>query len=441
MKRPILALAIGLALAVAVPLSAAPATDLKAQLAAATRAGDLQSVAEIYRRLFAAQPKDVDVLRGLIRAELTLGNSDAARVLVGKLEQTVAADDAGLLEYRGDLLLLEGKSVDASRAWQSALKSDPENADLLAKLAMHFLYRDRNPATAAVYFQRLLPLRDTAMDHIQVGTVAIAMRDWTVLIERTTALKTRFATDSSAKKQIPAFERIIDATMQIAELDAREKNQADPVPVILRRGRLFLDLGFPELALNDARRALKLKPNAVHVRLHFAAAAARLGVDFHKISNWGINANRYRKTAPRMEDLDRLAELDTAIFDNPDEMEALSSRAQLLHRIGEFTIAGVDAEHLHHLDPDHVQALRILALVALGDGYFGKATQLVDKALVLAPNDLLVLDAATDIHSRQGNFERTIELCDHWLAQSGDKPKTALERRQSAMENLQKTDR
>ena len=441
MKRPILALATGFALAAAVPLSAAPPTDLKTQLAAATSAGDSEAVAEIHRRLFAAKPKDIKILRGLIRAELNLGNVDAARVLVGKLEQSVAADDAGLLEYQGDLFLREGKTADGTRAWQGALKANPENADLLAKLAMHFLYREKNPAAAAVYFQRLLPLRESAADHIQVGKVAIAMRDWTVLIERTTALKTNFATDGVAKKQIPAFERIIDATMRIAELDAREKTQTDPVPVILRRGRLFLDHGFPELALNDARRALKLKPHAVHVRLHYAAAAARVGVDFGKIGGWGINAYRYRKYAPKVEDLDRIAELDAVIFGNPDEIEALSSRAQLLYRIEEIKLAGLDAERLHNLDPDHVQALRILALIALSDGYFGKATQLVDKANELAPDDLLVLDAATFIHSRQGNFERTIKLCDHWLAQSSDAPKAARERRQAALENLQKSER
>ena len=82
----------------------------------------------------------------------------------------------------------------------------------------------------------------------------------------------------------------------------------------------------------------------------------------------------------------------------------------------------------------------MLAVIALKDGYFGKATQLIDKANNLAPDDLLVLDAATDIHSRQGNFARTIKLCDHWLAQSSDEL-IARKRRQAALENLQKSER
>jgi Flp pilus assembly protein TadD len=439
MNRPILTLAIGIAFTAAAPLLAAPKSDLETQLEAATSARDDESIAEIYRRLFTAKPNDVDLLKGLIQAELNQGNNDAAHALVTTLEQSVAADDAGLLEFQGDLLLRDNKTSDATRAWQGALKADPENAQLLAKLATHFLYREKNPATAAVYFQRLLPLRDTAGDHIQVGKVAMAMRDWTVLIERTTALKTRFATDSGAKNLIPAFERIIDSTMKIAELDAREKTQADPVPLMLKRGRLFLDHGFPELALNDARRALKLKPNALHVRIPYAAAAIRLGLDYGKISGWGIDFHRYRRTAPATEFLDRLAKLDAALYGNPDEGEALSDRAQLLHKFEEYKLAAVDAERLLNLDPEHVQALRVLALVAVRDGYFGKATKLVDKANALAPDDPLVLDAASYIHSRQGNFQRTIKLCDHWLAQSRGDQKTARERRQTALENLQQS--
>ena len=439
MKRPFLAFAfaIGFTFTAIAPLPAAPKTDLKTQLEAATDARDSQSVAEICRRLHAARPKDVDILKGLIMAELNLGNSDAARVLIAKLEQSVTADDVGLLELQGDLFQRDLKMSDASRAWQDALKGDPENADLLAKLAMHFLYQEKNPATAAMYFKKLLPLRDAAGDHIQVGKVAIAMRHWTVVIERTTALKTEFATDSSAKKQIPGFERIIRATMQIAELDAREKTEADPVPVILKRGRLFLGNGFPELALNDASLALKLKPNALHVRLHYAGAAGRLGVDIDKISGWGINAYRYRRSAPNLEFLDRLAELDALIFGDPDQIETLSERAQLLYQYEQFKLAGVDAERLLNLDSDHVQALRVLALLAERDGYFGKAMKLADKANALAPDNLLVLDAASYIHSRQGNFQRTIKLCDHWLTKSANEKK-ARERRLDAINSLQK---
>jgi len=115
------------------------------------------------------------------------------------------------------------KVGDATRAWQGALLGTPENAGLLAKLALHVLHQEKNPAQAALYFERLLPLREAADDHIQVARVAIAMRDWTILVERTAALKAEFSENDVAKEQIPGFERIIDAMMQITELDAREK--------------------------------------------------------------------------------------------------------------------------------------------------------------------------------------------------------------------------
>ena len=60
MKRPILAFAICFVLTATAPLSAAPQTDLEAQLAAANSARDRESVAEIYRRLYERKPEDVD---------------------------------------------------------------------------------------------------------------------------------------------------------------------------------------------------------------------------------------------------------------------------------------------------------------------------------------------------------------------------------------------
>ena len=433
MKRTILALALATGFTFT---AAAQPIDLKSQLASAKSANDSEAVAEIYRRLHSAKPKETDTLKGLIRAELNVGNQDAVRALLAKLEQAVSADDPALLEAQGDLFLRDDKKSDATRCWQAALKGDPNNAQLLSKLALHFLHQEKNAATAAVYFKRLLNLRNRAQDHIEIGKVAIAMRDWTVLVEQLAALKTNFSMESAAKTMIPAFERITTEMTRIAELDAQEQTEADPTKVILKRGRLFLDAGFSELALNDARRALKLKPHALHVRLHYAAAAARLWEDTEKIRAWGIEPYQYRRGAPVVSFLNQLAEYDDVLFDDPDNISVLSNRAQLLYQYTQRDLAATDARRLLELSPDHVQALRLLALVSETNGYFGKATQFIDKASGLAPDDVSVLAAASSIHSRQGNFEKVIQLCDHWISLGGDH--TARERRQTAMENLQK---
>lgn len=438
MKRPFLAFTISLTLTATATVFAAPALDLKSQLTAAANNGDAEAVAEILRRLHSDKPKDTDTLKALLRAELSINNIDSARVLAAKLEQIVSADDPALLECRGDLALRDKKNEEAVSAWQAALKGSPEDAELLSKLAMHFLNTEKNAATAAVYFEQLLKLRSNANDHILVATVAIAMRDWTTLIERMTALKTQFATDSTGQKWIPAFERVaIHATSQIAELDAKEKTEADPVPTILRRSRLFLEDGFPDLALNDARRALKLAPHVLHVRFYFAAAAARLWEDTEMMEKWGMEWYPYRQTPPDQQFLDKLAAFDTALADRPTDPDALIGRADLLYMNKQQSLARADAQALLEGNPEHPQALRLLAMINAEDGYYGKAVEQADKARAILPDDLQVLSAATYVHGAQGNFDLVITLCDHWLMlEKASEP--AAERRATAIKNLQK---
>lgn len=436
MKRPSLAIAICISLTAA--LSAAAEPDLKAQLAAASAAGDTQSVTEILRRLHAAEPGDVRYLKELAAGEFAVGNTDAARVLIAELEQAVPASDPRLLELRGDLLLRENKTPAAVEAWQASLAEDGESVSVLSKLAWHYLNTEKNAAGARVYFDRLVTLRSDVNDHIQVAKVAAAMRDWTVVIERTATLKRDFSTNDSAKLAIVAFERLIDASAKISELDAREKSEPNPLPIIVERSRRFLDLGLPDLALADARRALTIAPEALHVRLLYAAAALRLNTEYERIAAWQINAYEYRRLSPSAAFLEKLASFDQRLFDAPDDVAALAERMEYLLVNKQTKLAEADARHVLQQAPDHPQALRIVALGLAADGYFARAVEMIDRAVTAAPEDATVLDAASSIHERQGHYEQVIDLCDRWLKAGGDS-KTARSRRQTAVENLQKS--
>jgi tetratricopeptide (TPR) repeat protein len=403
-------------------------SNLKPQLAAATEAQDFSSVAEILRRQHADEPENIDHLKALAAAELNLGYADAAQSLLSKLALLVPAEDTNLLEMQGDLARQKKDYPAAVNAWQAALKSSPESVSLLSKLAQHFLYQDKNPTAAAAYFERLLPLRSSADDHIQVAYVAAMMRNWTVLVERTAALKMEFATDNNAKNKVPAFERLIQSITKVAELDAQEKTSDNPLPVILERCRLFIDVGVPNLALTEARRALKLAPEALHVRFHFVNSADKYA-EWETINSWNINRS---SSIRRVADLKKLAELDQALFANVSDPVARYERADLLYKAKQYRLAQADA----NLIAENPQALRIVALVQANDGYFAQAVANIDKATSAAPDDPLILAAASFIHERQGNYEHVIQLCDRWL--KVDSNEKASKRRTTAIANLQK---
>ena len=425
MKRSSLVL---IAICLGSSVAAKAESNLKPQLAAATEAQDLSSIAEILRRQHAEEPENIDCLKALAAAELNLRYTDAAQSLLSKLALSVPAEDADLLEMQGDLARQKNDHPASVTAWQAALKSSPDSVSLLSKLAEYFLYQDNNPTAAATYFERLLPLRSSAEDHIQVANVAAMMRNWTVLVERTAALKMEFATDNRAKNQVPAFERLIQSTTKVAELDAQEKAGDNPLPVILERCRLFIDVGVSNLALMEARRALKLAPEALHVRFHFVNAAGRYD-EWETIDSWKID----RSTSIRnVADLKKLAVLDQALFANVSDPVARYERADLLFRWKQYRLAEADAS----LVAENPQALRIVALVQANDGYFTKAVTNIDQATAAAPDDPLILEAASSIHEHQGNYEQVIQLCDRLLKIGTDKKASI--RRINAIANLQK---
>ena len=118
------------AAALLLTVTAAPAaeSDLHQQLQAAEDQDDYPAVAEICRRLFEADPGELDALRKLTRTCLALSDTERARRHLGALKGAVGADDPGVLEIEGDLLAREGKNDEAVVKWQAALKANGDNA-------------------------------------------------------------------------------------------------------------------------------------------------------------------------------------------------------------------------------------------------------------------------------------------------------------------------
>jgi tetratricopeptide (TPR) repeat protein len=412
-----------------------PKANLSAQLKAAETANDQPAVAEICRRLVEANAGNLDALRKLVRTSLDLGDVESTRRYLGLLKEKAGAEDADVLEIEGDLLLREEKKDEAVAAWQAALKAGEVSAALLLKLGNHFLYTENNPDNAALYFERLLALRANAGDHIIVAEAAAAQRDWNTVIERTTTLKSEFASDNTAKRKVPALERLIDATMRIAKLDKQIGDGKAPVPIILERGLLFRELEFPEIGLIDARRALKMAPDTLYVRMAYAIIAGPVWREHEQITAWGINPHAFSSAMPKASFLEGLTRLEAPLRANPSDGAKLRERAALLLGQSQQKLAMVDLDAALATNGDDAQALRLKAEALRDLGKFGEATPIIERALSLQPKDLAILRTGIEILTEQGEFKRAIPLCDAFLTSKNEK--AIVEKRALCYERLQ----
>ena len=421
MHRSLTAAVAATALLLASTSTRAADSDLQRQLMAAEESNDYPAVAEICRRLVEADAGNLEALRKLVRTRLALGDIENARRSLADLKEAAGVDDADVLEIEGDLLARDDKNDEAVVKWQAALKADGENAALLAKLGYHFLNTRENSENAAYYFERLLALRAQARDHLIVAEAAAMRRDWNTVIARTAALKSDFASDSSAKRKVPGLERLIDALMRITLLDKRIEAADASVSDILERGLLFRELGFPEIGLIDARRAVKMVPNALYVRLAYAIVGGPVWSEHERIKGWGINPNAFRSRMPAESFLEDLTGLETTLRETPSDGDALLRRAKLLLANSQRSLALVDLDAALASNPDDPQALHLKASLARDSGKYRRAVPLIERALALQADDPAILRTGISIFAAQGEYARAIALCDRFLALANHK--------------------
>ncbi len=418
MKKKTLIVALAIVPASLALFAKSPNPPLEKQLAAATEGNDHHAVAEICRRLLEKKPSDAELLTRLIRAQFSMYDYEGASTTLLKLKPLLPPEDPEVLEFEGNLHMRAKRYDEGLRAWEAANRARPGNAALLAKIARQHAYTLKNPENAARYYRELSTLRKDAHDHVAVAEAAIALRDWNSLIERTTILKTQFATHGLAKTKVPRFERLIDNSTRISELDERVRTQGSgKLDALLDRGWLFHEIGFHELALADARRALKLDPEALYVRMYFALFSAPTRSEYERISAWGIRSWYSSRDTPDRGFLVKLRKLEQGIRAQPNDAEPLTNRAGVLleQKVPQPLLALADAIRALKISPKNPKALAIKARCLAANGKYGKAVATITKAIDLSPDDLSVLKHGVEILMQQGEYEEAIELCERML--------------------------
>lgn len=117
------------------------------------------------------QPKNVDVLAGLLHCQLELRQQARARQSYPQLQALLGGRDPRLLEL-GALLGRQGAYPLAIRAFQKALRADPDSYDAAYNLGLALLFSDDTPNAAAVLIHLTLVVRrETAEAQNLLGRV------------------------------------------------------------------------------------------------------------------------------------------------------------------------------------------------------------------------------------------------------------------------------
>ncbi len=107
---------------------------------------------------------------------------------------------------------------------------------------------------------------------------------------------------------------------------------------------------------------------------------------------------------------DALAVLDAGLAAQPDQTELLYESALVAERLGHFDIFEARLKRLLQLKPDHAHALNALGYSLVERNLrLDEAQQLIDQALVLAPDDPFILDSKGWVQFRRGEAAKALD--------------------------------
>ena len=103
--------------------------------------------------------------------------------------------------------------------------------------------------------------------------------------------------------------------------------------------------------------------------------------------------------------------LDAAVKERPEHVDLLYDRAMAAEKLNKLGVLEEDLRKVIRLKPDYAHAYNALgySLVEKTDR-LNEATELLDKAISLAPEDPFILDSMGWLHYRKGNLDKAREF-------------------------------
>ena len=349
------------ALALLDELAAADAQLPEARLALAglaQAAGLAERAAQEAGRAYALRPDDERLALTAARLlQESSGNSVASlRLLAGFLERQPASLEARFQYAR--LLAAAGRTDDARREMESALRQSPDNPAILFSLAQ-FAQQARQPEVAAGHLRRLVaqpgvPESDKAGAYAFLAQVA------------------------EERKQ---FDEAIDWLARITDGDAAWQALLRRALLTARAGRI------------DAALALLAESNPLTPR----DRAQRVATQAQVLREAGRSAEAF-------------AALDQALGAQPDNPDLLYDHAMAAERLDRIDVLEARLRKLISARPDHAHAHNALGYSLADRGLrLEEAQALIERALQLLPDDPHILDSMGWVLFRRGQTERAAE--------------------------------
>jgi len=318
---------------------------------AAAGAEDEALALEEVRR--AAQLKPDWDLPAIFEAQLLQPKSpaEAEARLASFVQKYPASREAGLNYAR--LLVLDKKLPEARTQFQALLKQHPDNTDVLYAVGL-LSVQIKDFDASENYLSRLLDMRFRDKDGVRftLGQVAEEKKDFPG------ALKWY--------SQIESGDQFIPSRLRYAQ-------------ILSKQGKLA-----------EARDFLR-KVNAGEQQTQMLIAEAQLLREVNQ------NAEAFKV-------------LDSALQSQPDQPDLLYDRALTAEKLERYDILESDLLKLIKIRPDHAHAYNALGYsFADRNVRLDEAKKLIEKAMILAPQDLFIVDSMGWIYYRMGDLPRALE--------------------------------
>jgi tetratricopeptide (TPR) repeat protein len=329
-----------------------------ARAAVAASADQKEAAAEEATAALKISPKNstAAIAAAQYTQELPEGGPRAAALLKSYLDKS--PDDQAVRLALGRLYLSDNKLKEAGDTLRAALKSDPQNPQVLYSLAQTS-YQAKEPAQAEDYLKRFVALpesvpRENGPAYLFLSQIA--------------------EEDNRTANAIEWLEKIQGGELYISAVAKRAQ-------LLARSGKL------------DAARSLLQETTPRNQRERFALVSAE--------------AHALREAGRHQESFDLL---DKVVSKDPNTPDLLYDHAMAAERIDQIPVMEKSLRKLIELRPDSAHAYNALGYtLADRNQRLPEALDLIKKAIALMPDDPQIIDSLGWVYYRMGDIPQALK--------------------------------
>lgn len=382
----------------------------------AQAAGSQQDAAEFYRQVIYYQPQRGDLWDRIGSLEFSTGNYEPAILAYNQAIEAGEISSAGLLNL-GDSYIQDGDAASAATAWVKLADLPEVDPQQLSDAARR--------------------LRD-AGDLVKTQVVAQRWHDLEPQSEPAAwltglLLSHQNLPDSARSLAIAGNGEGHDAekARRLLEVLGQAALQTDPAYQQILIGQRLAELGEWDVAEAAFTAAVSLAPNYAEAWAFLGETRQHLGKDgrvdlMHAknlapesdfvLSALALYWNRQNKPDVALRYLQKLA------GNHPSEGAWQVDIGSTLAQSGDLVAAMSAYQRATEIEPENAQLWRMLALFSAtyGFDFTSYSEPALERALNLAPKDLLVLDTAGWVYLTKGELEKAEQFLQQALAEDGD---------------------